>query len=172
MYQHKNTETFLKIFCFVFHERKSHIQAFNNMRLNKWWHNFYFWVNFPFKLLETYSYKWIYSDQTNCYGKHAMDAMIWASKTYIYHYKKILYVIFFQIQIVESTEKWQAKFAPHCSDFVCSTEVKALSVLCRMQIIFLYYKETHIKPNVLFVPSPTPLPLLSYKTQQCAFNGL
>ncbi len=41
--------TFFKISSFVFFRRKKLIQVWNNLKVTKWWQNFHFWVNYPFK---------------------------------------------------------------------------------------------------------------------------
>jgi len=38
-----------KISSFVFSKRKKLIQVWNNLRVSKWWQNFHFWVEYPFK---------------------------------------------------------------------------------------------------------------------------
>ncbi len=43
-------QTFFKISSFVFGRTKTFIQAWNYLRVSKWWQNFHFWVNYPFKL--------------------------------------------------------------------------------------------------------------------------
>lgn len=43
-------ESFLKIFIFCFTEEKNCIEVSNEMKVNKCWHHFYFYVNCPFKL--------------------------------------------------------------------------------------------------------------------------
>jgi len=43
-------QSFLKISSFVFSRRKKLIQVCNNLRVNKWWQNFHFWVEYPFKI--------------------------------------------------------------------------------------------------------------------------
>ncbi len=40
---------FLKIYSFVFSRTKTFKQVLNYLRVSKWWQNFYFWVNYPFK---------------------------------------------------------------------------------------------------------------------------
>ncbi len=41
--------TFFKIPSFVFGRTKTFIQVWNYLRVSKWWQNFHFWVNYPFK---------------------------------------------------------------------------------------------------------------------------
>ncbi len=41
--------TFFRISSFVFSRTKTFIQVWNYLRMSKWWHNFHFWVNYPFK---------------------------------------------------------------------------------------------------------------------------
>ncbi len=42
-------QTFFKISSFVFSRTKKFIQVWNYLRMSKWWQNFHFWVNYPFK---------------------------------------------------------------------------------------------------------------------------
>ncbi len=42
-------QTFFKISSFVFSRTKKFIQVWNFLRVSKWWQNFHFWVNYPFK---------------------------------------------------------------------------------------------------------------------------
>ncbi len=42
--------TFFRISSFVFSRTKTFMQVWNYLRLSKLWQNFYFWVNYPFKL--------------------------------------------------------------------------------------------------------------------------
>ncbi len=42
-------QTFFKITSFVFSRTKKFIQVWNYLRVSKWWQNFNFWVNYPFK---------------------------------------------------------------------------------------------------------------------------
>ncbi len=42
-------QTFFKISSFVFSRTKTFIQVWNYLRVSKWWQNFHFWVNYPFK---------------------------------------------------------------------------------------------------------------------------
>ncbi len=42
-------QTFFKISSFVFGRTKTFIQGWNYLRVSKWWQNFHFWVNYPFK---------------------------------------------------------------------------------------------------------------------------
>ncbi len=42
-------QTFFKISFFVFGRTKKLIQVWNYLRMRKWWQNFHFWVNYPFK---------------------------------------------------------------------------------------------------------------------------
>ncbi len=42
-------QTFFKISSFVFGRTKTFIQVWNYLRVSKWWQNFHFWVNYPFK---------------------------------------------------------------------------------------------------------------------------
>ncbi len=44
-------QTFFKISSFVFGRTKTFIQVWNYLRVSKWWQNFHFWVNYPFKSL-------------------------------------------------------------------------------------------------------------------------
>ncbi len=41
-------KTFFKISSFVLGNTKKFIQVWNYLRESKWWHNFHFWVNYPF----------------------------------------------------------------------------------------------------------------------------
>ncbi len=41
--------TFFKISSFVFSRTNTFIQVWNYLRVSKWWQNFHFWVNYPFK---------------------------------------------------------------------------------------------------------------------------
>ncbi len=41
--------TFFRISSFVFSRTKTFIQVWNYLRVSKWWQNFHFWVNYPFK---------------------------------------------------------------------------------------------------------------------------
>ncbi len=41
--------TFFRISSFVFSRIKTFIQVWNYLRVSKWWQNFHFWVNYPFK---------------------------------------------------------------------------------------------------------------------------
>ncbi len=41
--------TFVRISSFVFSRTKTFIQVWNYLRVSKWWQNFHFWVNYPFK---------------------------------------------------------------------------------------------------------------------------
>ncbi len=43
--------TFFRISSFVFSRTKKFIQVWNYLRVSKWWQNFHFWVNYPFKAL-------------------------------------------------------------------------------------------------------------------------
>ncbi len=43
-------QTFFKISSFVFGRTKKFIQVWNYLRVSKWWQNFHFWVNYPFKV--------------------------------------------------------------------------------------------------------------------------
>ncbi len=40
---------FSKIFYCMFNRRKKLTQVWNNLRMSKWWYNFHFCVNYPFK---------------------------------------------------------------------------------------------------------------------------
>ncbi len=40
---------FFRISSFVFSRTKTFIQVWNYLRVSKWWQNFHFWVNYPFK---------------------------------------------------------------------------------------------------------------------------
>ncbi len=42
-------QTFFNIYSFVFGRTKKFIQVWNYLRVSKWWQNFHFWVNYPFK---------------------------------------------------------------------------------------------------------------------------
>ncbi len=42
-------QTFFKISSFVYGRTKKFIQVWNHLRVRKWWQNFHFWVNYPFK---------------------------------------------------------------------------------------------------------------------------
>ncbi len=42
-------QTFFRISSFVFGTTKKFIQVWNYLRVSKWWQNFHFWVNYPFK---------------------------------------------------------------------------------------------------------------------------
>ncbi len=42
-------QTFFKLSSFVFGRTKTFIQVWNYLRVSKWWQNFNFWVNHPFK---------------------------------------------------------------------------------------------------------------------------
>ncbi len=42
-------QTFFKISSFVFSRTKTFIQVWNYLRVSKWWQDFHFWVNYPFK---------------------------------------------------------------------------------------------------------------------------
>ncbi len=42
-------QTFFRISSFVFSRANTFIQVWNYLRVSKWWHNFHFWVNYPFK---------------------------------------------------------------------------------------------------------------------------
>ncbi len=42
-------QTFFKISSFVFSRTNQFIQVCNYLRVSKWWQNFHFWVNYPFK---------------------------------------------------------------------------------------------------------------------------
>ncbi len=48
-------QTFFQISSFVFGWTKKFIQVWNYLRVSKWWQNFHFWVNYPFKLTK---WKW------------------------------------------------------------------------------------------------------------------
>ncbi len=41
-------QTFFKISSFVFSRTNKFIQAWNYLRVSKWWQNFHLWVNYPF----------------------------------------------------------------------------------------------------------------------------
>ncbi len=41
-------QIFFRISSFVFSRTKKFIQVRNYLRVNKWWQNFHFWVNYPF----------------------------------------------------------------------------------------------------------------------------
>ncbi len=43
--------TFFRISSFVFSRTKKFIKVWNYLRMSKWWQNFHFWVNYPFKSL-------------------------------------------------------------------------------------------------------------------------
>ncbi len=43
-------QTFFRISSFVFGRTNTFIQVWNYLRLSKWWQNFHFWVNYPFKV--------------------------------------------------------------------------------------------------------------------------
>ncbi len=43
--------TFYRISSFVFSRTKTFIQIWNYLRVSKWWQNFHFWVNYPFKCI-------------------------------------------------------------------------------------------------------------------------
>ncbi len=45
--------SFFRISSFVFSRTKTFIQVWNYLRLSKWWQNFHFWVNYPFKTPST-----------------------------------------------------------------------------------------------------------------------
>ncbi len=53
-------QTFFKISSFVFGITKTFTQVWNYLRVSKWWQNFYFGVNYPFK----------YVINVLCYEKH------------------------------------------------------------------------------------------------------
>jgi len=42
-------QSFFKISSFVLSRRKELIKVCNNLRVRKWWQNFHFWVEYPFK---------------------------------------------------------------------------------------------------------------------------
>ncbi len=42
-------QTFFRISSVVFSRTKKFIQVWNYLRVSKWWHNFYFWVNSPLR---------------------------------------------------------------------------------------------------------------------------
>ncbi len=42
-------QNFFKISSIVFGRTKTFIQVWNYLRVSKWWQNFHFWVNYPFK---------------------------------------------------------------------------------------------------------------------------
>ncbi len=42
-------QTFFKISSFVFSRTKKFIQDWIYLRMSKWWQDFHFWVNYPFK---------------------------------------------------------------------------------------------------------------------------
>ncbi len=44
-------QTFFKISSFVFSRTNTFIQVWIYLRMSKWWQNFHFWVNYPFKSL-------------------------------------------------------------------------------------------------------------------------
>ncbi len=44
--------TFFRISSFVFSRTKTFIQVWNYLRVSKWWQNFHFWVNYPFKVYQ------------------------------------------------------------------------------------------------------------------------
>ncbi len=46
-------QTFFKISSFVFGRTKKFIQLWNYLRVSKWWENLHFWVNYPFKSVNT-----------------------------------------------------------------------------------------------------------------------
>ncbi len=46
-------QTFFKISSFVFSRTNTFIQVWNYLRMSKWWQNFHFWVNYPFKWKQT-----------------------------------------------------------------------------------------------------------------------
>ncbi len=54
--------SFLQISSFVFGRTK--IQVWNYLRVSKWWQNFHFWVNYPFK-----PFFWSYCRQYAFYSK-------------------------------------------------------------------------------------------------------
>ncbi len=47
--QNSLVTNFLQISSFVFGRTKKFIQVWNYLRVSKWWQNFHFWVNYPFK---------------------------------------------------------------------------------------------------------------------------
>ncbi len=49
--QNSLLQTFFKISSFVFGRTKKFIQLWNYLRMSKWWQNFHFSVNYPFKTL-------------------------------------------------------------------------------------------------------------------------
>ncbi len=62
-------QSFFKISSFVFGRTKTFIKVWNYLRVSKWWQNFHFWVNYPFKshLFKLYTKKlcnfWTCCDQ-------------------------------------------------------------------------------------------------------------
>ncbi len=55
--------TFFRISSFVFSRTKKFLQVWNKLRVSKWWQNFYFWVNYPFKLdFHTMEMDWVSAD--------------------------------------------------------------------------------------------------------------
>ncbi len=66
-------QTFLKIHSFVFTRTNKFIQVWNYFRVSKWWQNFHFWVNYPFKRVLLISAPYLY--RTFAFS-HLADAFI------------------------------------------------------------------------------------------------
>ncbi len=66
-------QTFFKISSFVF-RTNTFIQVWNYLRMSKWWQNFHFWVNYPFKSL------WgifVTIDNNTLYGSKLSIFLLW-----------------------------------------------------------------------------------------------
>ncbi len=62
-------QTFFKISSFVFGRTKKFIQVWNYLRVSKWWQNFHFWVNYPFKFKQLSKNQWTRSDRADDFSQ-------------------------------------------------------------------------------------------------------
>ncbi len=67
-------QTFFKISSVVFSRTKKFIQVWNYLRVSKWWQNFDFWVNYPFKyMFSCFSVSTLPPELTLVYGAETLE---------------------------------------------------------------------------------------------------
>ncbi len=77
-------QTFFKISSFVFGRTKTFIQVWNYLRVSKWWQDFHFWVNYPFKCNSkqvTWNKRKTYRRPPRCRSLRARCACAWPAWT-------------------------------------------------------------------------------------------